>query len=391
MQLRNAISLALAAAAGLAASGNAFAHGTMSKPASRVYACYQGNPENPTNPACAAAKEVGGSQPFYDWNAIAHGNANGNHQGLVKDGELCSASLPKYRGLDLNRADWQTTPMRADVRGRYTFEFLAPAPHQTREWKFYVTREGWQPGSRLAWSDLEEFCTLGNVPLSEGGVYKLDCPLPQRSGQHVIYNTWQRSDSAEAFYTCMDVRFEGGGGVTPPPQWQDAGPVTARGALDVGTSLALRVFNAQGNDLESVETTLVAGQTAPAQWPLVLARKVNATAQHARVGVLSNGVVTPVASATENRVYLKPGNRFQLETQVPLPSPDPVDPPPGGDFDHVYPAGIGSYKPGETVVKGTDGKLYACRPFPEGAWCNINADAYRPGTGWAWRDAWIAY
>jgi hypothetical protein len=47
----------------------------------------------------------------------------------------------------------------------------------------------------------------------------------------------------------------------------------------------------------------------------------------------------------------------------------------------VYPAGIGSYVPGETVVKGTDGKLYACRPFPEGAWCNINADAYRPGTG----------
>ncbi|KAG1402915.1 hypothetical protein G6F59_012828 [Rhizopus arrhizus] len=56
-----------------------------------------------------------------------------------------------------------------------------------------------------------------------------------------------------------------------------------------------------------------------------------------------------------------------------------------------YRAGIGSYLPGQTVVKGTDGKLYACRPFPEGAWCNINAEAYRPGTGSAWRDAWIEY
>ncbi len=391
MHLSHRAVLALSVVASLALSGSALAHGTMSKPLSRVKQCHEGNPENPTNPACAAAKAIGGAQPFYDWSAIAHGNANGNHRDLVRDGELCSASIPKYRGLDLNRSDWPTTPVRADSRGRYTFEFLAPAPHATREWKFYVTRDGWQPGSPLRWADLQEFCTLGNVPLSEGGVYKLDCPLPKRSGQHIIYNTWQRSDSQEAFYTCMDVRFEGGGGVVPPPQWQDAGAVTANGALDVDSTVTLRVFNANGNDLERVETKLAAGQTSPTQWPLALARKVNASAQHARVGVMKNGVITPVASATDNRVYLKPGNRFQLETQVPGPGPiDPVDPP-GGDFDFVYPAGLGSYKPGETVVKGTDGKLYACRPFPEGAWCNINADAYRPGTGFAWRDAWIAY
>ena len=305
----------------------------------------------------------------------------------MPDGELCSGGNSKYRGLDLNRTDWQTSPIRADARGRYTFEFKAPAPHATRDWKFYVTREGWQPGSPLRWADLQEFCTLGNVPLS-GDVYKLDCPLPKRSGQHVIYNTWQRSDSTEAFYTCMDVRFEDGGGVTPPPQWQDAGPVTARGALEVGTTLTLRVFNGNGNDLERPEITLAAGQTGATQWPLALARKVNASAQHARVGVLKNGVITPVASATENRVYLTPGHLFQLDTR--MPDPDPVDPPPG-DYDFVYPAGIGSYIPGQTVVKGTDGKLYACRPFPEGAWCNVNAEAYRPGTGSAWRDAWIEY
>ncbi len=379
--------LALAILGSVAASGTAFAHGTLSKPSSRVYSCYQGNPENPTNPACAAAKAIGGAQPFYDWAGINQAAANGNHQAVVPDGELCSGGNSKYRGLDLNRSDWQTTPIRGDARGRYTFEYKAPAPHATRDWKFYVTREGWQPGSPLRWADLEEFCTLGNVPLS-GDVYKLDCPLPKRTGQHVIYNTWQRSDSAEAFYTCADVRFEGGGGVNPPPQWQDAGPVTARGALEVGTTLSLRVFNANGNDVERPEITLAAGQTGATQWPLALARKVNASARHARVGVLENGVITPVASATENRVYLTPGHRFQLDTRV--PDPDPIDPPPG-DYDYVYPAGLGSYIPGQTVVKGTDGKLYACRPFPEGAWCNINAEPYRPGTGSAWRDAWIEY
>jgi len=379
--------LALAILGSVAASGTAFAHGTLSKPSSRVYSCYQGNPENPTNPACAAAKAIGGAQPFYDWAGINQAAANGNHQAVVPDGELCSGGNSKYRGLDLNRSDWQTTPIRGDARGRYTFEYKAPAPHATRDWKFYVTREGWQPGSPLRWADLEEFCTLGNVPLS-GDVYKLDCPLPKRTGQHVIYNTWQRSDSAEAFYTCADVRFEGGGGVNPPPQWQDAGPVTARGALEVGTTLSLRVLMPNGNDVERPEITLAAGQTGATQWPLALARKVNASARHARVGVLENGVITPVASATENRVYLTPGHRFQLDTRV--PDPDPIDPPPG-DYDYVYPAGLGSYIPGQTVVKGTDGKLYACRPFPEGAWCNINAEPYRPGTGSAWRDAWIEY
>ncbi len=78
--------------------------------------------------------------------------------------------------------------------------------------------------------------------------------------------------------------------------------------------------------------------------------------------VMKNGVITPVASATGNRVYLKPGHLFQLDTRVPDPV-DPIDPPPADDYDFVYPRVSAAYTPGQTVVKGTDGKLYACRPF----------------------------
>ncbi len=377
------IALSLAVGVG-AASAPAHAHGTMTTPISRVYACFQGNPENPTNPACAAAKAVGGAQAFYDWAGINQAHANGNHQAVVPDGKLCSGNNPTFRGLDLDRSDWQRTPIQADANGRFTFVFKASAPHVTRDWQFFVTREGWQPGAPMGWGDLEKFCTLGNTPLSPDGTYKLECQLPKRSGPHVIYNTWQRADSGEAFYTCMDVRFDGDGG-TPPPGWQDAGPLTARGELPVGTELSLRVFTSAGQDVETVQATLASGQTAPAQWPLQLARQVNARATHARVGVMRDGVVTPIASATDNRVYLSAGHRFQLDVRT------PELPPPDGDYDFVYPAGIGSYIPGQTVVKGSDGQLYACRPFPEGAWCNTDADAYRPGTGSAWRDAWIPY
>ncbi len=85
----------------------------------------------------------------------------------MPDGQLCSGGNSKYRGLDLDRSDWTTSLIRADASGRYTFEFLAPAPHATREWRFYVTRDGWKAGDGLRWSDLEAFCTLGNVPLRE--------------------------------------------------------------------------------------------------------------------------------------------------------------------------------------------------------------------------------
>ena len=39
------------------------------------------------------------------------------------------------------------------------------------------------------------------------------CPLPPRTGRHVIYHVWQRDDSPEAFYACVDVLLRGGGPV----------------------------------------------------------------------------------------------------------------------------------------------------------------------------------
>jgi hypothetical protein len=61
----------------------------------------------------------------------------------------------------------------------------------------------------------------------------------------------------------------------------------------------------------------------------------------------------------------------------------------GGNYDYVYPAGIGGYVPGQTVVLGSDGNRYRCRPHPEGGWCNVNsAYHYAPGSGTNWQDAW---
>jgi len=64
-------------------------------------------------------------------------------------------------------------------------------------------------------------------------------------------------------------------------------------------------------------------------------------------------------------------------TTTPTPSPYPL-----------YPAGRGSYG-ANTIVQGSDGKLYQCLSVIVAPWCNSSAEwAYAPGTGSAWQQAW---
>ncbi|MFF4084960.1 lytic polysaccharide monooxygenase, partial [Streptomyces sp. NPDC001777] len=60
----------------------------------------------------------------------------------------------------------------------------------------------------LKWSDLEAkpFVEVAD-PKMENGDYVFQGDVPARSGRHLIYSIWQRSDSPEAFYTCSDVVF----------------------------------------------------------------------------------------------------------------------------------------------------------------------------------------
>ena len=195
-----------------------YAHGTMEDPVSRVYQCYLENPENPDSQACFAAIQLAGTQQFYDWSAVNRFDANDRHREIVADGQLCSGGKSSHAGLDLARNDWVAPTIAPNAQGNYDFSFIAWAPHATKYFDFYVTKDGYDPTQPLRWSDLEAapFCHITSVTLANGR-YKMTCPLPQgKTGKHIIYNIWQRSDSTEAFYTCMDVVFAPSN-VTPVP------------------------------------------------------------------------------------------------------------------------------------------------------------------------------
>lgn len=217
MQKRNRLALAsLTASTALAVAflvpaTTANAHGTMSDPASRVYTCKQEGPENPKSEACKAAVAAGGTQAFYDWNEVSLLDAGGRHRQIIPDGKLCSAGRDKYRGLDLQRADW---PAKRISAGSLTVTYHASAPHSNSNFEFYITRQGWSPTQPLRWSDLVHLQTFNNQNPTTFTNWTLN--IPQRTGRHIIYSIWQRVvGSAEAFYTCSDVDF--GGGTTPPP------------------------------------------------------------------------------------------------------------------------------------------------------------------------------
>lgn len=204
------ILVGLPLALAVAVSREAGAHGSMQNPASRTYTCWQEGAESPDSAACRAAIALGGTQAVYDWNEVNIADAAGRHRQLIPDGKLCSAGRDKYKGFDLARADWPAATM--PTSGSYTFLYRATAPHRG-SFEFYLTRVGYDPTQPLRWSDLEAapFFRATDPPLVNGS-YVMTATLPAgRSGRHLIYTIWQRSDSPEAFYTCSDVVFG-----TPP-------------------------------------------------------------------------------------------------------------------------------------------------------------------------------
>ncbi|WP_308445811.1 lytic polysaccharide monooxygenase [Chitinolyticbacter albus] len=317
----------------LALPGAVLAHGSMEVPVSRVLNCFNEGPEAPKSAACQAAVAISGPQMLYDWNGVNQ-NPDGNHQAFVPDGQLCAGGKSNYAGLNLARTDWVTSPIAPDSNGNFEFVYNAPATHATRDWVFYVTKDSWNPTQPLKWSDLEQFCKLGNVPADATKRYHLTCPLPKnKKGYHVIYNTWQRSDSAEAFYSCSDVTFS-----AVVSNYKELGQIRSAQDIAAETNVTFRLFDANGGDLESFTVSMgwdsVTGEKMylAANWPYYLAQKVNSSSRYISVGVLAtNGSIAPVKSTQDNRVYSRDGVSYTFRVDVngtTVPTPSPTTPTP---------------------------------------------------------------
>ncbi|MFJ4979092.1 lytic polysaccharide monooxygenase [Streptomyces coeruleorubidus] len=240
----------------------AAAHGSMGDPVSRVSQCYAEGPESPASAACKAAVAAGGTQALYDWNGIRIGDAGGRHRQLIPDGKLCSANNEQFKGLDLARADWPATGVRS---GSHTFKYRVTAPHKGT-FKVYITKPGYDPAKPLAWNDLdlERPVATATDPAAAGGFYTFSGSLPERSGRHLLYAVWQRSDSPEAFYSCSDVSFGGGdsvaGGTAPAP----TASAPTKEQIEAGNDKSTIEHHGHGDDDPSTSAEPAAAPESPA-------------------------------------------------------------------------------------------------------------------------------
>lgn len=209
--------------------GSASAHGAPMAPGSRTYLCWKYSLSStgevkPTNPACKAAFDKSGATPFYNWFAVLRSDGAGRTKGFIPDGKLCSgaATVYDFSGFDLGSKDWPVTHLTSGKSMQFSYNTWAAHPGSFRS---YVTKNPIDPTKPLTWNDLEDqpFDTVTNPPQSGpvgtvDGKYTWNATLPSgKSGRHIIYTVWTRSDSQETFYSCSDVVFDGGNGEVTVP------------------------------------------------------------------------------------------------------------------------------------------------------------------------------
>jgi predicted carbohydrate-binding protein with CBM5 and CBM33 domain len=230
----------------VALPGAASAHGAMMVPGSRTFLCYKDGRTatgeiKPVNPACAAAVAQSGVTALYNWFAVLRSDGGGRTTGFIPDGQLCSGGTGgpyNFTGFNLARDDWPVTHLTSGATMEFDYNDWAKHPGT---FSLYITKDSWSPTRPLAWSDLESapFSQVTNPPANGGpgtddGHYWWNGTLPSgKTGRHLIYSVWARSDSQETFYGCSDVVFDGGhgevtgvggGGTTPPPTTPPATP-----------------------------------------------------------------------------------------------------------------------------------------------------------------------
>lgn len=182
-------------------SGKALAHGYIDSPSSRADLCAKG-----VNKKCGFI--------IYEPQSLeAH---KGFPAAGPADGKIASAN-GAFPELDQQSATrWSKVSI---TPGTTTFHWTIEANHATTSWKYYITKQHWNPDEPLtrASFDLTPFCSVDYKGKQPPHSYSDTCDVPSRTGYQVILAVWEIADTANAFYNVIDVDFGGGSPVDPTP------------------------------------------------------------------------------------------------------------------------------------------------------------------------------
>ncbi len=213
---------------GLATPTNA--DGLMESPPARNWFCgFTTKPDHiVTNtaqyPVCASAFSVNSQAGYNFMTVVTHSQGRVNTTPLPA--HVCSFDSETWKGAQTPwdvPMDWPTTPMNS---GQQTITWNASwGAHydDTRDFSYWITKPGFvfSPAKELTWNDFESepFCMelyddknpTGNpdVIVDKTKIkFSTRCEVPTRSGHHVIYGEWGRTESTwQRFHGCIDAQF----------------------------------------------------------------------------------------------------------------------------------------------------------------------------------------
>ncbi len=191
--MRRRITLPLVAAGAVASSlavaAPAQAHGYVSGPPSRQALCAQNRV-----PDCGQIK----------WEPQSVEGPKGLRS--------CHAGIAHFAVLNDDSRGWPATSVGSSV----TFTWTNTARHATSNWEYFIGN------TRVA-----VFSGGGQQP---GATVSHTVNLGGYSGRQKVLAVWNIADTANAFYSCVDLQIGGGGGpapTTPPPSSPSPTPTAA--------------------------------------------------------------------------------------------------------------------------------------------------------------------
>jgi N-acetylglucosamine-binding protein A len=292
---------------------SAFAHGYLSDPPSRSLLCKGGGQVN-CGPIQYEPQSLEGMSGFPG--------------GGPPDGRIASAGLSQFSAMDEQTSSrWLKRDITAGTRN---FTWTHTANHVTRNYRYYLTKAGWNPNAPLtrASFDTQPFCVIDGGMRQPPSTSVQQCNVPQRTGYQVILSVWEIGDTSNSFYSIADVMFQGGGNPPPDPvaTFDIKGSINPSIDLQPGDKVMTRVFNAAGEQA-ALQTRLSIGSAADGQrnnWPFLLATRINAERPELRAGQRSgNGTIAPANG--QNDIFARSDSGIQrVEIQIEK-APAPVN------------------------------------------------------------------
>ncbi|TKG73409.1 lytic polysaccharide monooxygenase auxiliary activity family 9 protein [Prauserella endophytica] len=179
--------------ASVALAPSASGHGYTQNPPSRSLHCQQG-----------AVSDCGPIQ----WEPQSVEGPKGFPSAGPADGMICAGGNDQFAQLDDQAKPWPRTPMPSGQN--FEFEWTLKVPHATSSFRYFVTKNGWDPGQPLTRAQLEPepFLTVDFGGQRPPTTVNHTGRLPAgKSGHHMVLAVWDVADTANAFYACSDVTF----------------------------------------------------------------------------------------------------------------------------------------------------------------------------------------